>query len=135
MKTTHAKVRRRKVKPPAPKFEPPRPMPFGDFVRAQRHWLKVHATSRARPSPPKNPFADDKDTEIPAIAIYRHARGPDLTNDEMGYGESREEVFWYLDGSQCRIAKRVSRQTKTGRQVEDFGGTRKTKRKKGETAP
>jgi hypothetical protein len=97
--------------------------------------LKLDATSRARRSPPANPFAGDEDTEIPAIAIYRHARGPDLTNDEMGYGESREEVFWSLEGSQCRIAKRVSRQTKTGRQVEDFGGARKTRGKKGETAP
>ena len=49
---------------------------------------------------------------------YRYTKGPDITNDEMGYGEQITDIFWRFDSSKNRLVAfpRISRRTKSGRQ-------------------
>jgi hypothetical protein len=52
----------------------------------------------------------------PTTHPYRYTRGPDLTNDEMGYGERLDEELWFVVDGTIVSKWRSSQRTKSGRQ-------------------
>jgi hypothetical protein len=53
----------------------------------------------------------------PTNHTYRYTKAPDLTNDEMGYGERVDEELWFNEGGTIVSRWRSSQRTKSGRQV------------------
>ncbi len=63
----------------------------------------------------------DANADLPMFP-YRYTKGPDITNDEMGYGERLEELFYVpTENGGLEPFKRLSQRTKSGRQVLDVG--------------
>src|SRR5580704_7820776 len=95
----------RGVVPAGPDLQGPRLPPWHDFIAAERRRLKVPATKGAQGWSKKEKKAWDAFARIsssdplPSTFVYRYTRGPDLTNDEMGYGELVEEPFWVVTGN------------------------------------
>jgi len=58
-----------------------------------------------------------EDTSTLADAHYRYTKSPSVVNENMGYGEQVEEIFWCKEGGALVMKRRVSRLTRTGRQV------------------
>lgn len=62
----------------------------------------------------------------PTNHTYRYTKAPDLTNDEMGYGERVDEELWFNEGGKIVSKWRSSQRTKSGRQFL-FQGNEKPK--------
>jgi hypothetical protein len=98
----------------------PRDPPWEDRVAAARRELKLRATRTSaldlggrRMAPPSVRLQ----SEVVSNAIYRYSKGPDFTNDELGYGEVIEEEIWLIQDGKATSHKRISQRTKTGRQI------------------
>jgi hypothetical protein len=47
--------------------------------------------------------------------LERYAQSPDLSNDELGYGEEVRVALWHPHGPVANVTKFLARRTKTGR--------------------
>lgn len=132
------------TKPTREDVENPRPDANRDIIALDRRWFienpvrdkpisppssnyrKYLDPASMRPSPKlgrreRPPEGDyDRRTDYEAdltMLQYRYTKGPEVVNDEMGYGECVTEVFWQPkeDGTLERVW-RTSQRTKTGRQ-------------------
>jgi len=88
-------------------LDDPRPKAHLDLLALNQRLLK------ARKAPKSAPADETSLTD----AHYRYTKAPSVINENLGYGEQVEEVFWRCDGDQLVEVRRVSRLTRTGRQV------------------
>ncbi|HEX6240502.1 MAG TPA: hypothetical protein VFZ61_06395 [Polyangiales bacterium] len=102
----------RKGQPTPEPLMNPRDAPWQDSIAARRRLLldgeagnRFKIVSGIEPS-----------VESIALAVYRFSKGPDFTNDEMGYGEVLVDELWYVKNGRFLSVERVSQRTKTGRQ-------------------
>lgn len=113
---------------PLPAREP-RPAPWRDLVAAGRRWLLHQWDAEKKPtrvSPPWGP-GGEPDPAFKKVGKYVNATAapygqyqvdPDITNDEMGYGERvSDELLRVGDGAGTKVQKRVRQRTKTGWQA------------------
>jgi hypothetical protein len=114
---------------PDASLQDPRVPTWGDRVAAQRRLL-MGAFKPKKSAVAARPLERAEDPTGSAVAtkalglaedltgqVYRYTRGNDLTNDEMGYGERADEVFWEVSGKKLVPRLRTSQRTKSGRQV------------------
>jgi hypothetical protein len=87
----------------------PRDPSWEDYVAAERRQLID--PGGPKPSDVISPLRNGL-----ALAVYRYTKGPDFTNDELGYGEQLVEKLWYVEGGKIIAKLRTSQRTKTGRQ-------------------
>ena len=88
----------REPQPPAPPLREPRPAPWSDLVAAGRRWLVHKWDSQPKPAgvPPPWRFGSEPDPAFAKLVDYidptatqhgPYTVDPDVTNDDMGYGE------------------------------------------------
>jgi hypothetical protein len=119
----------REPRPPAPPLEEPRPAPWGDLVAAGRRSLLHQWDAERKPthvSPPWGPEGElerafaklGKYVNATAAPYGQYQVDPDITNDEMGYGERvSDELLRVGDGAGAKVQPRVRQRTKTGWQA------------------
>ncbi len=109
-------------------LEEPRPAPWGDLVAAGRRWLLHQWDAEKKPTRVSPPWGSEGE-HAPAFAKVRkyvnataapygqYQVDPDITNDEMGYGERVSDELLRVDGAGTKVQKRVRQRTKTGWQA------------------
>jgi hypothetical protein len=86
--------------------------PLQHAIWAYRNWLKRHPHGCAPPEALRNVRLEL------ANHLYRYTVGPDIPNDELGYGEEVVELTRFERGGVLFPKRQVSRRTKTGRHRE-----------------
>lgn len=127
----------RSPKPPAPPLQEPRRAPWTDLVAAGRRWLVSKWESEPKPTgvPPPWRFESGPAPAFVKVAKYIAATAaphvpytvdPDVTNDDMGYGERvSDELLRVAERGTVTPRTRVRQRTKTGWQVlTPAGGSR-----------
>lgn len=118
----------RTPRPPSSDLINPRAPLWDDLISAARRRLLEASRRRANGQPlgPDDALPVkvlDVSTERMSQSVYRYTKGPDFTNDELGYGEVVTEVFWKVErgapGELPKASAKVlkSQRTRTGRQL------------------
>ncbi len=120
-------MNKRTNKPGPLPAEEPRPAPWGDLVAAGRRWLLHQWDAEKKPTRVSPPWGSGGEP-VPAfekVGKYVNATtaphgqyqvDPDITNDEMGYGERVSDELLRV-GAGTKVQKRVRQRTKTGWQA------------------
>lgn len=124
----------RSPEPPAPPLQEPRQARWTDLVAAGRRWLVSEWGSEPKPTRVRPPWRSES---APAPAFAKVAKyiaataaphepytvDPDVTNDDMGYGERvSDELLRIGEDGTVTSRRRVRQRTKTGWQVLTLGG-------------
>jgi hypothetical protein len=119
----------RRPQPLEPSLQEPRPPPWSDLVAAGRRWLLHQWAAEPKPtrvSPPwrlesgSNPAFAGVAKYVDATAAPRgpYSVDPDITNDDLGYGERVSDRLLRVGGDgDAKERKRVRQRTKTGWQT------------------
>jgi hypothetical protein len=125
----------RERQPPPLPLQEPRPAPWSDLVAAGRRWLLHNWDSEPTPArvPPPWRFESGPDPAFAKVAKYVDATAaphgpysvdPDVTNDDMGYGERLgDELLRVGDAGIATPRGRVRQRTKTGWQLLSPAGS------------
>jgi hypothetical protein len=104
----------RTARPPRAELIDPRDPAWDELVAAYRRYLLLRA---AQPG-------DEPASSLPGLseqlsaAAYRYSKGPDFTNDSLGYGEAlHEQLWWVVEDGSVVAQTRTSQRTKTGKQL------------------
>jgi hypothetical protein len=119
----------REPQPTAPPLQEPRPAAWSDLVAAGRRWLLHEWDSEPTPTRVRPPwqfengagpaFAKvEKYIDATAAPHGPYSVDPDVTNDDMGYGERiGDELLHVGDTGKATLRGRVRQRTKTGWQL------------------
>jgi hypothetical protein len=125
----------RERQPPPLPLQEPRPAPWSDLVAAGRRWLLHKWDSEPPPArvPPPWRFESGPNPAFAKVAKYVDATAaphgpysvdPDVTNDDMGYGERLgDELLRVGDAGIATPRGRVRQRTKTGWQLLSPAGS------------
>jgi hypothetical protein len=118
----------REPRPLAPPLEEPRPAPWGDLVAAGRRWLLHQWDAEKKPTRVSPPWGSEgepasafakvgKYVNATAALYGQYQVDPDITNDDMGYGERVSDELLRVGDGATKMQKRVRQRTKTGWQA------------------
>jgi hypothetical protein len=114
-------VEPRGMSQPVGRLQEPRAAPARDFIALERRRLLEESGTRRQASgdrqkatPSHTPPEGGASTL--STLPYRYTRGIETVNDEMGYGERVETVFWAKVDGELIVEERVAQRTKSGRQ-------------------